>query len=121
MEKDIFNYHQQGDYLLPDLAPPESPHIGIWGQRRRQFLMEHQKAIYTGMMLSGMLNAHLEEIDRSAEQMLEQLAKQYAADEGITEQLKATDQMEWVRRMNSIRARAEEVVLSELIYKENAL
>ena len=109
-------YHREGDYLLPDLIPPESPNIGVWGLRRRRFLQQHHDGIYTGMLLSGKLNAHLEEIDRSANEMFDLLVKQYAAREGITEQLKATDQMEGVRQMNSIRERAEEIVSKELIF-----
>ena len=109
-------YHREGDYLLPDLIPPKSPNNGVWGLHRRRFLQQHHDGIYTGMLLSGKLNAHLEEIDRSANEMLELLIRQLAAREGITEQLKATDQMEWVRQMNSIRERAEEIVSKELIF-----
>ncbi len=108
-------YHGEGDYLLPDLVPPESPHIGIWGMRRRDYLKKHHDGIYNGMLLTGKLNAHLEEIDRSANEMFDLLVKQYAEREGVTEQLKAENQMEWVRRMNSIRDRAEEVMMTNLI------
>ena len=108
-------YHREGDYLIPDLVPPPSPKNGIWGMRRRDFLRKHHDSIYTGMLLSGTLNAHLEEIDRSANEMFELLLRQYAAREGVTEELKATDQMEWVKRMNSIRKRIEEVVNLEMI------
>ena len=109
-------YHREGDYLIPDLLPPESPHIGIWGIRRLNFLKQHHNGIYTGMLLSGKLNEHLEEIDRSANEMFDLLVKQYAAREGVTEQLKGENQMEWVRRMNSIRMRVEETIACELIY-----
>lgn len=109
-------YHREGDYLIPDLVPPPSPKIGIWGMRRRDFLRKHHDSIYTGMLLSGTLNAHLEEIDRSANEMFDLLVNQYVAREGVTEQLKAENQMEWVRRMNNIRNRVEKVVLQELIY-----
>ena len=109
-------YHGEGDYLLPDLVPPESPHIGIWGMRRRDHLRKHHDGIYTGMLLTGKLNAHLEEIDRAANEMFNLLVEQYADREGVTEQLKAEDQMEWVRRMNNIRERADEVIYKELIY-----
>lgn len=109
-------YHQKGDYLIPDLVPPSSPRIGIWGERRRQYLLRNKEPIYTAMLLSGKLNAHLEEIDRQAEEMLFQMVDQMAQAEGITEQLKATNQMAWVGAMNNIRARAEEVVYAELIY-----
>ena len=111
----MISYHQVGDYLLPDLVPPESPHIGIWGMRRRDYLRKHHDGIYTGMLLTGKLNAHLEEIDRAANEMFNLLVEQYAGREGVTEQLKAEDQMEWVRRMNSIRAQAEEATLQDLI------
>jgi hypothetical protein len=83
--------------------------------RRRDFLRKHHDGIYTGLLLSGKLNAHLEEIDRSANEMFDLLVKQYAEREGVTEQLKAENQMEWVRRMNSIRDRAEEVIMTNLI------
>ena len=92
-------YHREGDYLIPDLLPPEEPHIGIWGQRRKQYLQQYHNGIYTGMLLSGKLNAHLEEIDRSANEMFDLLIKQYAARESMTEQLKAKNQMEWVQQI----------------------
>ena len=114
--KTELRYHREGDYLLPDLIPPEAPHIGIWGLRRREYLRKNHDGIYTGMLLSGKLNAHLEEIDRSANEMFDLLMKQYAAREGVTEQLKTENQMEWIRRMNSIRNRVEGIVYSELIY-----
>ena len=109
-------YHREGDYLIPDLLPPEAPHIGAWGVRRKRYLQQYHGGIYTGLFLSGKLNTHLEEIDRAANEMFDLLMKQYAAREGVTEQLKAENQMEWVRRMNSIRERVTEVVLQELIY-----
>ena len=108
-------YHREGDYLIPDLVPPPSPKIGIWGMRRRDFLRKHHDGIYTGMLLSGTLNAHLEEIDRSANEMFDLLMKQHAEREGVTEELKAEDQMEWVRQMNSIREQVEETIVTELI------
>ena len=108
-------YHREGDYLLPDLVPPESPHIGIWGMRRRDYLRKHRNGIYTGMLLTGKLNAHLEEIDRAANEMFDLLVEQYADRESVTEQFKAEDQMEWVRRMNGIRARVEEIIYAEII------
>lgn len=109
-------YHREGDYLIPDLLPPESPRIGIWGMRRRNYLLQHHDGIYTGMLLSGTLNSHLEETDRSANEMFDLLIKQYSEREGVTEQLKAKNLMEWVRQMNGIRERAEEIVLQELVY-----
>ena len=108
-------YHREGDYLIPDLIPPEIPRIGVWGKRRREFLRKHHDGIYTGLLLSSKLNAHLEEIDRSASEMFDLLMKQYAEREGVTEELKALDQMEWVQRMYSIRERVEEVMLQEFI------
>ena len=110
-------YHAEGDYLLPNLVPPETPRIGVWGERRRQYLRRAKRAIYDGMLMRGTLSAHLEETDQQAEEMLDRLTKQLAEHEGVTEALKAADQMEWVRRMNSIRSRAEEIVLAELIFE----
>ena len=109
-------YHCEGDYLIPDLLPPQEPCIGIWGQRRKRFLQKYHDVIYTGLLISGKLNAHLEEIDRSANDMFDLLMKQYAAREGVTEQFKAVNQMEWVRRMNSIRVAVEEFISTELIF-----
>ena len=109
-------HHWEGGYLIPDLIQPESPHIGIWGERRRRFLRTHQKLVYDAMLISGTLNSHLEEIERSAEEMLDRLMSQMTEREGVTEQLKAGDQMLWVQRMNSIRNSAAEVVMNDLIY-----
>ena len=108
-------YHREGDYLIPDLLAPRFSHIGIWGQRRKRFLQQNHDGIYTGLLLSGKLNAHLEEIDRSANEMFDLLMTQYTAREGVTEDLKAENQMEWVRRMNSIRECVEEAVNHDLI------
>ena len=108
-------YHWEGDYLIPDLAAPESPKIGIWGERRRRFLRTHQKPVYDAMLMNGTLTAHLEEVDQSAEEMMDRLTTQLAVQEGITESLKAADQMAWVQKMNSVRNRAEEMVICELI------
>lgn len=110
-------YHAEGDYLLPNLVPPEPPKIGVWGERRRQYLRKAKRPVYSAMLMRGTLNAHLEEIDRQAEELLDRLTKQLAEHEGVTEALKAEDQMEWIRRMNSIRSRAEETVLAELIFE----
>ncbi len=109
-------YHREGDYLIPDLTAPEDILTGIWSMRRRRFLWQHRNGIYTGMLLSGKLNAHLAEIDRQATEMFEQLTRQMAAEQGVTERLKAQDQMAWVGAMNNIRSAAEEVILNELIY-----
>lgn len=122
MEQFIFDernglwYERCGDYYVPCLEVPESPRVDKFGRLRNSFLREHQSAIYTGMLFGGKLNAHLEEIDRQANEMLDRLVWEYAAAERITEELKANDQLAWVQAMNGIRSRAEEVVLSELIY-----
>ena len=109
-------YHREGDYLIPDLTAPEDVPTGIWGMRRRKFLRQHRNGIYTGMLLSGKLNAHLAEIDRQATEMFERLTRQMAAEQGVTEQLKVQDQMAWVGAMNNICNAAKEVILNELIY-----
>lgn len=109
-------YHWEGEYLIPDLLPPESPRNGIWGERRRQFLRTYRKPVYSGMLMSGTLNAHLEEVDRAAEKMLAQLTAEMAEREGVTEALKVEDQMAWVQQMNGIRNRVEELIYQDLIY-----
>lgn len=109
-------YRQEGDYLLPNLEPPESPQIGFWGQRRLQHLRTNKKVLYMTMLMSGTLKDHLEEVDKTAEEMLNRLIKQLKVQEKITEELKANDQLAWVQRMNSILNRAEEVIYVELIY-----
>ena len=121
MEKSFFEQmggtcHQEDDYLLPDLTPPKSVPIGIWGQRRKHYLKTQRASIYTVLLLSGKLDSHLSEIDAQAETMFFQLVKQLAEQEGVTEQLKAENQIEWVRRMNSVRNRVIEVVNAELIF-----
>ncbi len=109
-------YHQKVDYLLPNLSPPESVSIGIWGQRRKQYLKAQHEAIYTSFLLSGKLDSHLNEVDAQAETMFFQLVNQMAEREGITEHLKVENQMKWVQHMNSIRNQAEENIYNELIY-----
>ena len=109
-------YTMQGDYLLPNLEVPESPKVGKYGMLRRSFLRSHRKALYTGMMLSDRLNPHLEEVDKAANTMLENLMSKMAQEQGVTEALKASDPMRWVGLMNNIKASAEEVVLKELVY-----
>jgi len=109
-------YTQVGDYLLPNLIPPESPKVGRWGMLRHSYLRNHREGIYTGMLMKGTLNAHLEEVDRQANEMEQLLISQLAQQENVTEQLKAENQLEWVRQMNSIRNRADEIVLHDLIY-----
>lgn len=117
-EKNGLWYELRGDYYLPCLRLPETTevHIGIWGQRHRRYLKEHRKIAYTRLLTSGRLNKYLADIDHQAEELFSQLVSQMAAAEGITEALKAADQMEWVRRTNSIRNRAREIVNSELIH-----
>ena len=109
-------YHWEGDYLIPDLEPPEAPRIGKYGTMRHKYLRDHHPRIFDGMLLEGSLNAHLEEIDRQANKMMERLTTQMAKREDVTEALKARDQMAWVAAMNSIKNRAEEIVLNDLIY-----
>ena len=123
MVKTIFEkmggtYTQVGDYLLPDLKLPEEEQqpIGVWGQRHRCYLKEHRRASYATLLTSGKLNGYLADIDRQAEEMFLRLVKQMAEAEGVTEQLKAYNQMEWVGGMNNIRNRAMEIVNTELIY-----
>ena len=109
-------YRQEGDYLVPNLSVPEVPKVGKYGMLRRTYLRKHRNGLYTGMQLCGKLNAHLEEIDRRASEMMARLMAQMAREQGVTEELKARDQMKWVRLMNSIRASVEEIVLREMIY-----
>ena len=123
MEKSLFEqnggtYHQVGDYLLPNITIPEeeTEPIGIWGQRHLRYLKQHRKVLYTNLLTSGKLNSHLADIDKQAENMFSRLVKEMAKKQGITEQLKATDQMAWVGRMNNIRNAATEIVNTELIF-----
>ena len=109
-------YRHEGDYLLPNLEVPESPKVGVWGESRRQYLRKHQRTLYTAMMLSDTLNTHLEEVDQSATELYNRITSQLAEQEGVTEQIKATDPMEWAQQMNSIRNRAAEIVRKELIF-----
>ena len=109
-------YRTEGDYQLPNLTVPEAPTVGKYGMLRRSYLQSHRNGIYTGMLLNGTLNSHLEEMDRQAQKMLDDLTEQMKALNGVTEQLKAEDQMRWVQMMNSIRHSAEEVILNDLIY-----
>ena len=112
-------YSQQGDYLLPDVKLPNQPEyeIGVWGQRRKQYLKEHHRVLYYNMLTKCTLYPHLAEVDQLAQDMFFRLVDEMAKREGITEHLKAADQMEWVRRMNNIQNRATEIVNTELIYK----
>ena len=129
MEKYIYDnsnglwYELHGDYYLPCLAiPEEEVHtIGIWGRKHQQYLREHRPIIYSDLVLSGKLYSYLADIDSQARNKLDLLVTQLAEKEGINECLKAQDQLAWVRAMNSIRNRAEEIVLKELIYGEGAV
>lgn len=122
MEKTLFEqmggtYTQQGDYILPNLTlPAENQPIGIWGQRHARYLKQHHRILYYSLLTSGKLNAHLARIDRQAEDMFFRLVKQMAEREGVTEQLKAENQMEWVGKMNNILNSALEVINAKLIY-----
>ena len=111
-------YTQQGDYLLPDLKLPEQPkvEIGIWGKRHLRYLKTHHPIIYTNLLTSCKLTAYLADIDKQAEDMFFLLVNQLAEKEGVTEQLKADNQMLWVARMNNIRNRVKEIVYQEIIY-----
>ena len=108
-------YRQEGDYLLPNVELQESPQVSIWGERRRKYLRECQKPLYTAMLLGDTLNAHLEKVDRSATEMFDRLIEQMKGRDGITEDMKAANQLEWVQRMNVIRQEAAEIVIRELI------
>ena len=124
MDKYIYNeknglwYELQGGYYLPCLKLPEESevHIGIWGQRHRRYLKSHRRALYTNLLTSGKLNSYLADIDRQAEAMFSRLVKQLSEKEGVTEALKAENQMLWVQKMNNLRNAAAEIVSSELIY-----
>ena len=109
-------YTRVGDYYLPNLIAPENPKVGRWGMLRFNYLRKHREALYTIMLMENTLNPHLEEIDRQAQEMEQLLISQLAQQEGVTEQLKAENQMEWVTQMNNIRNRADEIVLNDLIY-----
>ena len=107
----------QGDYRLPNITLPaekERP-IGVWGQRRLNYLKHHRKVLYYNLLTSGKLHSHLADTEEQAQTLFSRLVKEYAEKEGVTEQLKAADQMAWVRRMNNIRSRAKEVVNSEVV------
>ena len=108
---------QAGDYLLPNVEVPESPQIGLWGQRRLQYLRTNKNVLYMTMLMNGALKEHLEEVDQSAEEMFDRLVKQMKQQENITEELKANDQLLWVQRMKNSYNRAEEIVYSEQIYR----
>ena len=116
-EKNGLYYELVGDYYLPYLTidEPEQP-IGIWGQRRSHFLKEHRKIEYMNLLTTGKLNVHLVEVDQQAQDMYDQLMHQMAVRTGVTEKLKATDQVAWIQKMNAISNQVREIINSELIY-----
>ncbi len=125
MEKSLFEqmggtYVRQGDYLIPCLTLPAEKRnlpIGIWGQRHARHLKQHHKVLYMNLLTSGKLNSYLADIDEQAEDMFSQLVKEMADREGVTEQLKAENQLLWIQKMNNIRNRANEIVSYELIHR----
>ena len=122
MKKTIFEqmggtYTMVGDYYLPNLiSAEEETEIGLWGQRHLRYIKQHRKVFYTTLLTSGKLNGYLADIDKQAQDMLFRLVKQMEEREGVTEQLKADNQMDWVARMNNIRSRVTEIVNHDIIY-----
>lgn len=113
------NFTQTGDYLLPDLSLPaekETGNIGVWALRHKRYLKQHHKVLYYNLLTSGKLDSHLADIEEQAQQLFLRLVKELAEKEGVTEQLKAADQMAWVRKMNNIRSVATEIIFEEIIY-----
>ena len=111
-------YHQEGDFLIPDLILSDTTdyHVGKYGRLRHRYLKEHRRVLFNIMLTNETLAKHVADIDAACRERLDILISAMAKQEGVTEQLKAADQMEWVRRMNSIKDRAEEIVLQELVY-----
>ncbi len=111
-------YHWEGDYLIPDIKLSDTTeyHIGKYGRMRQRFLEENHRGIYSYMLLSETLWKHLAEIDEESNEMMDRLVERMAKSEGVTEQLKSDDWLRWLQKMNSIRSRAEEIVLHDLIY-----
>ena len=111
-------YRQVGDYLIPNLALPDTGNyqIGKYGHMRRRYLKEHRQILYNNYVLEGTLSKHLAEIDQACNERMEIIVSAMSEQEGVTEALKAADQMEWVRRINSIHNRTEEIILTELVY-----
>lgn len=117
-EKSGGTYTLQGDYRLPNLTLPaedERP-IGVWGQRRLRYLKQRHKVLYYNLLTSGKLHSHLADTEEQAQELFSRLVKEYAEKEEVTEQLKATDQMAWVRRMNNIRERATDIVNADVVF-----
>lgn len=122
MTKSIFEemggtYTQIGDYFIPDLKLPEeeTQPIGIWGQRHLRYIRQHKRLLHSNLLTSGKLNRYLADVDKQATEMFSRLVKQMSESEGITEQMKADNQLEWVRKMNNIRARATEIINNDMI------
>ena len=112
-------YTQQGDYLLPNLTLPaekETGNIGVWALRHKRYMKQHHKVLYYNLLTSGKLDSYLADIEEQAQQLFLRLVKELAEKEGVTEQLKAADQMAWVRKMNNIRSVATEIIFEEIIY-----
>lgn len=112
-------YTQVGDYMLPDLLPAEEEkeaNIGVWGMRHKRYLKQHHKVLYYNLLTSGKLNSYLANVEQQAQDLFLRLVNNLAEKENVTEELKATDMMLWVQKMNSIRNRATEIVNAELIY-----
>ena len=113
-------YTQVGDYMLPDLLPAEEEkeaNIGVWGMGHKRYLKQHHKVRYYNLLTSGKLNSYLVDIEQQAQDLFSRLVKDLAEKENVTEELKATDMMLWVRNMNNIRNRATEKVNADIIYK----
>ena len=116
-EKNGMSYTLHGDYYLPDLVlREEEPIYGKYGMLRKQFLKEHRSAGYQYLLLTGKLNKHLNQTDQEAREQVETLMEQMTEKQGVTEELKAQDQMKWVRLMNNIKASAEEIILKNMVY-----
>ena len=109
-------YRQAGDYMIPDIKCLQNVNTGIWGQRRARYLRAEKKVLYFNMLTNGTINNHLEEIDKLADEMFERLVLQLKREDGLNEQLKVVDPLDWVRRMNNIRNSAEKIVYKELIF-----
>lgn len=111
-------YTMQGDYRLPNLLLPteEERPVGIWGQRRLNYLKHHRKVLYYNLLTSGKLYSHLADVEEQAQELFSRLIKEHAEKEGITEQLKVIDQMKWVQKMNNIRDRVTEAVYSDVVF-----
>ena len=116
-ERTGLRYELVGDYyLIAGEDEPEGRPIGVWGKRHLRYLKQHRKVLYSELLISGKLNDYLADINEQAEEMFSRLVNEYADRQGVTEQLKAENQLEWVQKMNSIRNRAVEIVNTELIY-----